>query len=175
MIKPEEQKWIAANRRKGLGVCRHVVVDFDGVIAQYDGWKGPDHFGEAMPYAREALQELAEWGLLVIVWTTREDTLQLRDWLTDHGIRPYAINSCEHNPPNTSSKPVAEIYIDDRSWYDVRRRFSWVRVMRRLRKLYQPPRDTFIDDAAVWASPVQRLGVWVATCVRRLIRKLAVI
>jgi len=40
---------------------RVVVVDFDGVIAEYNGWKGIDVFGRVLPYARNALEEFRAW------------------------------------------------------------------------------------------------------------------
>ena len=134
-----------------------VVVDFDGVLAEYHGWQGEDVFGRPMPYASDALKEFREWGWRIVIWTTRRETRALRRWLKDNDIPYDGINTSAHNPPDTNSKPIAEVYIDDRSWYDVQRKFSWVRVMRRLRRLYQPPKDTFIDDAALWSSPIVRL------------------
>ena len=145
-----------------LGRPRTAVVDLDGVIAQYDGWRGSLHFGEPVCYAREALDELSEWGWQIIVWTTRGDVESVREYLDGQAIRADGINTVTHNPPGTSGKPIADVYIDDRCWCSVGRPFSWLRVMRRLRKLYQPPLNTHIDDAAGWASPVLRFFVWLS-------------
>jgi len=129
-----------------------IVVDFDGVIAQYSGWRGPDHYGEPVPYVQEALDELHVWGWDIVVWTTRGDADGVRNYMREHGLYCDSVNTHDHNPPGCSSKPIAEVYVDDHGWYDVKRRFSWCRVMKRLRKLYRDPRglDTFLDDAACW-------------------------
>lgn len=49
---------------------RTILVDVDGVLARYDGWKGVEHFGDPIEGAREFLLKLAEqWE--VAIWTTR--------------------------------------------------------------------------------------------------------
>ena len=49
---------------------KHVCVDFDGVLAEYTGWKGPEHLGEPMPGAKEFLQGILDLGMKTIVLTT---------------------------------------------------------------------------------------------------------
>jgi hypothetical protein len=34
---------------------KHVCVDFDGVLAEYTGWKGPDHLGAPRAGAKHFL------------------------------------------------------------------------------------------------------------------------
>lgn len=116
--------------------CPVAVVDFDGVIAQYDGWLGDDIFGDAMPGAAEALTELRTHGWQIIIWTTRQVTPGLKNYLKNNYIPYDSINTTDHNPPGTSNKPIADVYIDDRSWYDVGREFSWDLVMNRLRTVF---------------------------------------
>ncbi len=137
-----------------------VVIDFDGVIAQYDKWRGVDVFGAPMKYAKEAIAELREWGWWVVIYTTRKKTPALLSYLNRHGIRYNAVNSCDHNPPDTSNKPIAEVYIDDRGWWDVKRKFSWVRVMRRLRRLYQPLSARDLTNSSKWSSRWTRFWGW---------------
>lgn len=50
---------------------KNVAVDLDGVLAQYDGWKGRDHIGHPIKGAREFLLDLRERGYRVVVYTTR--------------------------------------------------------------------------------------------------------
>ncbi len=113
---------------------RVAVIDFDGVIAEYDGWRGPDVFGAPIPGVREALQEFKRKRWLVIIWTTREATPRLLDYLAFHDLPYDGINTSEHNPPGCSSKPIADVYLDDRSWQDVNRKWNWKRVMKHIRR-----------------------------------------
>ena len=46
---------------------KHVYVDFDGVLAEYDGWKGPEHLGAPRPGAKEFLEEINRLGMLAEV------------------------------------------------------------------------------------------------------------
>lgn len=137
------------------------VVDLDGTLAEYDKWRGEDHFGQPIPLARNALLELREWGWRIVVFTTRGQTEKVKAWL-DANAMPYdAVNSTDHNPPGTSHKPIAEVYFDDRDCHVVGQRpFNWVKAMRRVRKLYQPKLDTYIDDAQAWSEWPARVRMW---------------
>jgi hypothetical protein len=42
-----------------------LAVDFDGVIAKYDGWKGDKSFGDPIPGASECLKKIAESGVWI--------------------------------------------------------------------------------------------------------------
>lgn len=48
-----------------------VAVDLDGVLAQYDGWKGVGVFGEVVPGAKEFLEALHQAGYHIVIHTTR--------------------------------------------------------------------------------------------------------
>jgi len=145
---------------------RHAVVDFDNTLSGYDSWKGPDVFGPIIPYAKEALCEMREWGWQVIVFTTRGNDAKIKEWLTEHDLGWCAVNSTAHNPPGLSNKPIAEVYFDDRDAHCVGRMpYNWHNAMSRVRARYQPKLTTYIDDAATWAGP---LTAWfVAPFVRR--------
>jgi hypothetical protein len=98
-----------------------VCVDLDGVLAQYDRWKGVDHIGEPVDGAVEFAKKLAKIAEITI-FTSRcaQDVLegsritpgQLRikvvDWLEKHGI-PYA------DVYTGQGKPRAAAFIDDRA------------------------------------------------------------
>lgn len=132
---------------------RTAVVDFDNTIAGYDKWRGEDVLGSPVPYALDAILELMEWGWRVVVFTTRGDAARIAKWLMDYGFPPLLVNSTAHNPPNTSSKPIGEVYFDDRDAHCVGGTpYNWHWAMKRVRKLYQPPMDTHIDDASSWSS-----------------------
>ena len=49
---------------------RTIAVDFDGVIAEYDGYKGPGVLGDPRQDVREALRELRSEGWKIIIHTT---------------------------------------------------------------------------------------------------------
>jgi len=93
-----------------------IAVDFDGVIAMYDGWKGEDVLGEPNEKVIRALRELKEnFNWYITVFTTRRDTMALRDWLNRNKVPHDSVNSTSHNPPNTSSKPIFDVMLDDRA------------------------------------------------------------
>jgi len=93
-----------------------LVCDFDGVIHDYsNGFQGVDVYGDIIEGAREALEELSEkW--YIIIFTTRATSPELMAWLLSHDVKCNTINTLDHNPPNTSVKPIATVYLDDRSW-----------------------------------------------------------
>lgn len=105
---------------------KSVCVDLDGILAQYDSWKGVDVIGDPIPGAREFLQELSE-KYSVVIHTTRTNPLansefirnnkdvdgrQLRliveDWLVKHNMPFDSISMGE-------GKPIAIAYVDDRA------------------------------------------------------------
>jgi len=118
-----------------------VVVDFDGVIAQYDGWKGVGVFGDPMPDVAESLRTFQSWGWRIIIFTVRQNTEALFKYFYDNKIPFHSINSIAHNPPNTGPKPIADVYIDDRDWQSVGKPFLWSEVMSRMCELYASEED----------------------------------
>lgn len=128
------------------------VVDFDNTISGYDKWRGPKVLGPPIPYAIDAILEMKAWGWRVVVFTTREAT-EVVKWLRVNGFPPLPVNDCSHNPPNTSGKPIAEAYFDDRDAHVVGTSpYNWHSAMARVRKRYQPKLDTYIDDASAWST-----------------------
>ena len=93
-----------------------ICFDFDGVISEYHGWKGFDHFGKPIPGMAGLIGDLRQSGYKVILWTTRLHTACMDIWLDMHGFKFDSINSKSHNPPNTSNKPIAALYVDDRGF-----------------------------------------------------------
>lgn len=98
-----------------------ICVDLDGVLAQYDKWKGVDHIGDPVPGALEFAQQLNKIAEIT-VFTSRctQDVLegsritpgQLRikviEWLEKHKF-PYA------DVYTGQGKPRAAAFIDDRA------------------------------------------------------------
>lgn len=94
-----------------------IAVDFDGVIAKWDGiWRG-GLIGEVIPGTREALQTLKNLGFKIVIYTTR---LNLQ-WGSEveHRFKEilawlYA-NRIPYDEIAISGKPLADYYIDDRA------------------------------------------------------------
>ena len=98
-----------------------VCLDLDGVLAQYDKWKGIDHIGDPIPGALEFSRQLAKIAEIVI-FSSRcaQDVLEgLR--ITPGMLRIRVIEWLEkHKFPFTDvytgqGKPRAAAFIDDRA------------------------------------------------------------
>ncbi len=92
---------------------KSIAVDFDGVIAEYDGWRGRNTLGVCRKDVCIALGVLKREGWKVIIHTTRapEDILA---YLDENNVPYDEINRNSHYS-NGGSKPVATVYWDDRA------------------------------------------------------------
>ena len=92
---------------------RTIAVDFDGVIADYDGYKGPGVLGAPRPDVREALLTLRTEGWKIVIHTTRGEA-EVAGYLKQHTI-PF--DEFNHNSDYDTQgvKPVADVYWDDRA------------------------------------------------------------
>jgi hypothetical protein len=86
---------------------KHICVDFDGVLAEYTGWKGPDHLGEPRTGAAIFLENIVSLGFKVIILTTRNPEA-VYDWAKKHGLLSLIDRI-------TREKPPAVVYLDDRA------------------------------------------------------------
>lgn len=84
-----------------------VAIDFDGVLADYHGWKDEDTLDPPMPGVREFVQRVWEAGYQVVIHTTRKPD-RVYQWLADYGF-PIEIGV-------SNRKPKAMVYIDDRGF-----------------------------------------------------------
>lgn len=82
-----------------------VCIDFDGVLAEYDGWKGEDVLGDPKQGAKEFVERVLR-DYDVVVHTTR-NLGKVVNWLIEHEFPPQMTVSRE--------KPPALAYIDDRA------------------------------------------------------------
>lgn len=87
---------------------KRICIDFDGVIAQYSGWKGPNHFGEPFPETKDFLDQLHNEGYEIHIHTTRRPP-DVIAWIQKYG---FAKNYFIHV---TNTKIPAVAYIDDRA------------------------------------------------------------
>ena len=69
-----------------------ICIDFDGVIASYQGWEGADKFGDPVPGVQSALKVLRQEGYRIIIFTTRKVTAALKKYLKDNDITYDYIN-----------------------------------------------------------------------------------
>lgn len=95
-----------------------VAIDLDNCLAEYDKWRGWRNIGDLKPGAREAVQAFHDADWRIVLFTTRADAGYIREWLKEQGLPVKYIN---HNPSNAeldcgTSKPIADLYIDDRAW-----------------------------------------------------------
>ena len=98
---------------RGRNSRRTIAVDFDGVIAQYDGWKGQGVLGAPRPDVVHALGTLRGEGWKIIVHTSRGEA-EIGGYLAQHQIPHDDINS-NSDYPTGGVKPVADVYWDDRA------------------------------------------------------------
>lgn len=101
-----------------------VAIDFDGTLAEYDGWRGKGVFGQPVKGAVTSCWALAEMGCTLVVWTCRHrEELAIHKWLVDNGFpRFHGVNCDVSGLPDRSPKIVADVYVDDRAvgwqgWY----------------------------------------------------------
>lgn len=133
-----------------------ISVDLDGVIMKYEGWKGPDVFGEVIDGAASTLHALKDKGWYIAIFTTRLVTEKLVDYLRNNGIPFDDINGrihkgkvlyqhygergihygvpsprhyWRHNPADASIKPIASVYVDDMSWENGGKQYTYSKWM----------------------------------------------
>jgi hypothetical protein len=93
---------------------RTIAVDFDGVIAEYDGWKGTGVLGRPRNDVVEALRALHAEGWKIIIHTTR-GKMEISHYLTQHHIPHHEVNR-NSDYRTLGVKPVADVYWDDRAF-----------------------------------------------------------
>ncbi len=92
---------------------RTIAVDFDGVIAEYIGWRGSGVLGAPRADVVTALGRLRSEGWKVIVHSARGEE-EIVDYLVQHGIPHDEINR-NSDYQTGGVKPVADVYWDDRA------------------------------------------------------------
>jgi hypothetical protein len=101
---------LATNSNKQLTIA----VDFDGVIADYDGGEELEAPGAPRGDVVEALKVLHGEGWRIVIYSCRE-TEVIRTYLTQNAIPFDEINPSPPNPAK-GPKPRATVYWDDRAW-----------------------------------------------------------
>lgn len=110
---------------------RTIAVDFDGVIAEYDGWKGSGVLGPPRKDVQTALHALRAEGWKIVIHTTRGE-VEIGEFLVRHDIPHDEINR-NSDYRTQGVKPVADVYWDDRAVRysgDARRDLEMIRSFR---------------------------------------------
>ena len=87
-----------------------LVLDFDGVIHGYTGWKGADQFDEPNPGAVEFVTKAVEHFRVVVVSSRcnhHNGVKMIEQWLTKWGFPDSVTVSAE--------RPPAYVTLDDRA------------------------------------------------------------
>lgn len=107
---------------------RTICVDFDGVIAQYDGYKGFGLFGDPIPGIKTFLIELKKLNWRIIIHTCRAELPLISAYMEQYDLPFDDINRNANGPIGVGlQKPIADIYLDDRA---VRFDGSWRHVFK---------------------------------------------
>ena len=93
-----------------------IAIDFDGVISEYNGWRGKGVFGPPTPGVLYALTQFKETGYIVIVYTCRLEIDLIKEYMEKHNL-PY--DYINFSPVNIiqdlhPAKVAADVYIDDK-------------------------------------------------------------
>jgi len=91
-----------------------LAIDFDNTVAEYDKFEY-DKFGDPLLGAVEALKELKKRGYVLILFTCRQDTPNLREYIKKWDLPFDGVNTTKYNHDHTSDKPEAYRYIDDKN------------------------------------------------------------
>ncbi|MFA5290904.1 MAG: hypothetical protein WC385_01145 [Candidatus Paceibacterota bacterium] len=93
---------------------RPYAFDFDGVIAEYEGFKGHDYIGKPIEAVVKAIRILKEQGHKIIIHSTKSEEL-LRKYCLDNDIPFDYINENPEKEGKNPGKPTAYVYVDDRA------------------------------------------------------------
>jgi hypothetical protein len=90
-----------------------IAVDFDGVIADYNGWTESSVIGPPRKDVVEALKVLRQEGWKIVVYSCR-GTHEIAPYLTENEI-PFDEINPDPPKPTKGTKPRAAVYWDDRA------------------------------------------------------------
>jgi hydroxymethylpyrimidine pyrophosphatase-like HAD family hydrolase len=91
-----------------------IAFDFDGVIAEYHGYKGEENEENPIKEIVETIRELKKQGCKVIIYSTRGDKF-LKEYCEKHNIPVDYFNNNPKFENSNEGKPVAQVYIDDKT------------------------------------------------------------
>ena len=121
-----------------------VAVDFDGTIAT----KGPsfEQPGKPLAGAKKALDDFKRRGYRIIIHSVRGDKKLIADYLNNYDIPFTYINYNPDQPPNTSGKVFADVYIDDRSATGSPAGKGWKKIRREANRRLEQAWDRIVEQ-----------------------------
>lgn len=84
-----------------------VAIDFDGVIAKYDGWKGESVVGEPLKGIKNFLLALSNDNAFIVIHTARSKKV-VSDYM--------AYNNLTYNQITNEKLKDVSVFIDDRAY-----------------------------------------------------------
>src|SRR5215467_3027094 len=91
MARGAQTKAVGKHPKTAKRLPKTIAVDFDGVIADYDGWKGVGVLGPPRKDVLEALHTLHAEGWKIVIYTARGDK-EISAYLVEHHIPHHEIN-----------------------------------------------------------------------------------
>lgn len=91
------------------------VFDFDGVIAEKTDSFEFDVFGKPIQTTIDVMKLLKSKGWKIVIFTCRQATPKLEQYLKDNNVPYDELNRNSDNPPDTSNKPISDVIIDDKA------------------------------------------------------------
>ncbi len=91
-----------------------IAFDFDGVVAQYSGFNGKDDIQPPIAEVLKAIETLKEKGYKILIYSTRGDAF-LKKYCKQFNIPVDYINRRPDKEGDNPGKPIASVYIEDRS------------------------------------------------------------
>jgi hypothetical protein len=91
-----------------------VAIDFDGVLAKYNGFVAKDDVQEPNPEVVRAITQLREHGCKILLHSTR-GTEFLKKYCERFSITVDYINRQPDREGENPGKPIAFVYVDDRA------------------------------------------------------------
>lgn len=126
---------------KNLSKPLVIAVDLDGVIAEYDGWKGSNVIGVPKKGAQKYLQLLHDEGWIIIIFTARPPTEanHVEAYLLKWGIPYDAVNKNinDYFRDSLTCKIFANVYLDDKAIGALGKKWNWKKTYWRLRWLHR--------------------------------------
>ncbi len=92
-----------------------VCVDFDGTLAKIQKPFDAKTAGRPRRRIVALVRLLKEKGCRIIIWTVRGDSRLLKRWLKKYHVPYDFINENPDQPPNSSGKLYADVYLDDKA------------------------------------------------------------
>ncbi len=91
-----------------------IAFDFDGVIAEYHGFKGETNEERPIEEVAKSIRTLKEKGCKIIIYSTRGEDF-IKKYCEKHNIPVDYINNNPKFENANDGKPVAQVYVDDKT------------------------------------------------------------